>query len=63
MKKTKYEYLSVLQEYVEGCGWEDSVTYSHDDKDWKRELSEDIRCYRREDIQVRVVSRRELRVS
>ena len=61
MKKTanKYTYYKVLQSNS-GYGWDDEVFYNKSDKEQLKELREDIKAYRAENIQIRVIERREL---
>lgn len=56
--KPKYFYIKVLQEYVEGYGWSDSVSYDTNDKEEMKDLRSDLKSYRREGVHVRVVDRR-----
>lgn len=61
MKTTanKYTYYKVLQSNS-GYGWDDEVFYNKSDKEQLKELREDIKAYRSENIQIRVIERREL---
>ena len=61
MKTTanKYTYYKVLQSNS-GYGWDDEVFYDKSDKGQLKELREDIKAYRAENIQIRVIERREL---
>ena len=61
MKTTanKYTYYKVLQSNS-GYGWDDEVLYDKSDKKQLKELKEDIKAYRAENIQIRVIERREL---
>lgn len=61
MKTTanKYTYYKVLQSNS-GYGWDDEVLYDKSDKEQMKELREDIKAYRAENIQIRVIERREL---
>ena len=61
MKTTanKYTYYKVLQSNS-GYGWDDEVLYDKSDKAQLKELREDIKAYRAENIQIRVIERREL---
>lgn len=61
MKTTanKYTYYKVLQSNS-GYGWDDEVFYNKRDKTQLKELREDIKAYRAENIQIRVIERREL---
>ena len=61
MKTTanKYTYYKVLQSNS-GYGWDDEVLYDKSDKEQLKELREDIKAYRAENIQIRVIERREL---
>ena len=61
MKTTanKYTYYKVLQSNS-GYGWDDEVFYDKSDKEQLKELKEDIKTYRAENIQIRVIERREL---
>ena len=61
MKTTanKYTYYKVLQSNS-GYGWDDEVFYDKGDKEQLKELKEDIKAYRAENIQIRVIERREL---
>ena len=61
MKTTanKYTYYKVLQSNS-GYGWDDEVLYDKNDKKQLKELKEDIKAYRAENIQIRVIERREL---
>ena len=55
----KYTYYKVLQSNS-GYGWDDEVFYDKSDKEQMKELREDIKAYRAENIQIRVIERREL---
>ena len=55
----KYTYYKVLQSNS-GYGWDDEVLYDKSDKEQMKELREDIKAYRAENIQIRVIERREL---
>lgn len=61
MKTTanKYTYYKVLQSNS-GYGWDDEVLYNKSDKAQLKELRDDIKAYRAENIQIRVIERREL---
>lgn len=61
MKTTanKYTYYKVLQSNS-GYGWDDEVSYDKSNKEQMKELREDIKAYRAENIQIRVIERREL---
>ena len=61
MKTTanKYTYYKVLQSNS-GYGWDDEVSYDKSNKEQLKELREDIKAYRAENIQIRVIERREL---
>ena len=61
MKTTanKYTYYKVLQRNS-GYGWDDEVFYDKSDKEQMKELKKDIKAYRAENIQIRVIERREL---
>lgn len=61
MKTTanKYTYYKVLQSNS-GYGWDDEVLYDKSDKEQMKELRKDIKAYRAENIQIRVIERREL---
>ena len=61
MKTTenKYIYYKVLQSNS-GYGWDDEVFYDKSNKEQLKELKEDIKAYRAENIQIRVIERREL---
>ena len=61
MKTTanKYTYYKVLQSNS-GYGWDDEVFYNKSDKEQLKELREDIKAYRAENIRIRVIERREL---
>ena len=61
MKTTanKYTYYKVLQSNS-GYGWDDEVLYDKSNKEQMKELREDIKAYRAENIQIRVIERREL---
>ena len=61
MKTTanKYTYYKVLQSNS-GYGWDDEVFYNKSNKEQMKELREDIKAYRAENIQIRVIERREL---
>ena len=61
MKTTanKYTYYKVLQSNS-GYGWDDEVLYDKSNKEQLKELREDIKAYRAENIQIRVIERREL---
>ena len=61
MKTTanKYTYYKVLQSNS-GYGWDDEVFYDKSHKEQLKELKEDIKAYRAENIQIRVIERREL---
>ena len=61
MKTTanKYTYYKVLQSNS-GYGWDDEVFYNKSDKEQLKELKDDIKAYRAENIQIRVIERREL---
>ena len=55
----KYTYYKVLQSNS-GYGWDDEVFYDKSNKEQLKELREDIKAYRAENIQIRVIERREL---
>ena len=55
----KYTYYKVLQSNS-GYGWDDEVLYDKSNKEQLKELREDIKAYRAENIQIRVIERREL---
>lgn len=55
----KYTYYKVLQSNS-GYGWDDEVLYNKSDKAQLKELRDDIKAYRAENIQIRVIERREL---
>ena len=55
----KYTYYKVLQSNS-GYGWDDEVFYNKSNKEQLKELREDIKAYRAENIQIRVIERREL---
>lgn len=61
MKTTsnKYTYYKVLQSNS-GYGWDDEVFYDKSNKEQMKELREDIKAYHAENIQIRVIERREL---
>ena len=59
MKTTKYTYYKVLQSNS-GYGWDDEVFYDKSNKEQMKELRKDIKGYRAENIQIRVIERREL---
>lgn len=61
MKTTanKYTYYKVLQSNS-GYGWDDEVFYNKSDKAQLKELRDDIKAYRAENIRIRVIERREL---
>ena len=59
MKTTKYTYYKVLQSNS-GYGWDDEVFYDKSNKEQMKELREDIKAYRAENIRMRVIERREL---
>mgnify|MGYP000205812403 FL=1 len=61
MKTTanKYTYYKVLQSNS-GYGWDDEVFYDKSNKEQMKELRKDIKAYRAENIQIRVIERREL---
>ena len=58
-RANKYTYYKVLQSNS-GYGWDDEVLYDKSDKEQLKELREDIKAYRAENIQIRVIERREL---
>ena len=58
-RANKYTYYKVLQSNS-GYGWDDEVLYDKSDKEQMKELREDIKAYRAENIQIRVIERREL---
>ena len=58
-RANKYTYYKVLQSNS-GYGWDDEVSYDKSDKEQMKELREDIKAYRAENIQIRVIERREL---
>lgn len=55
----KYTYYKVLQSNS-GYGWDDEVFYNKSDKAQLKELREDVKAYRAEGIQTRVIERRKL---
>ena len=55
----KYTYYKVLQSNS-GYSWDDEVLYDKSNKEQMKELREDIKAYRAENIQIRVIERREL---
>ena len=55
----KYTYYKVLQSNS-GYGWDDEVFYDKSNKEQMKELREDIKAYRAENIRIRVIERREL---
>ena len=55
----KYTYYKVLQSNS-GYGWDDEALYDKSDRKQLKELREDIKAYRAENIQIRVIERREL---
>ena len=55
----KYTYYKVLQSNS-GYSWDDEVLYDKSNKEQMKELREDIKPYRAENIQIRVIERREL---
>ena len=61
MKTTanKYTYYKVFQSNI-GYGWDDEVFYDKSNKEQMKELREDIKAYRAENIRIRVIERREL---
>ena len=59
MKTTKYTNYKVLQSNS-GYGWDDEVFYDKSNKEQMKELREDIKAYRAENIRTRVIERREL---
>ena len=59
MKTTKYTYYKVLQSNS-GYGWDDEVFYDKSNKEQIKELREDIKAYRAENIRTRVIERRDL---
>ena len=58
-RANKYTYYKVMQSNS-GYGWDDEVLYDKSDKEQLKELKEDIKAYRAENIQIRVIERREL---
>ena len=58
-RTNKYTYYKVLQSNS-GYGWDDEVCYNKSDKAQLKELRDDIKVYRAEGIQIRVIERREL---
>lgn len=58
-RANKYTYYKVLQSNS-GYGWDDEVLYNKSDKEQLKELREDIKAYRAENIRIRVIERREL---
>ena len=58
-RANKYTYYKVLQSNS-GYGWDDEVFYDKSNKEQLKELREDIKAYRAENIQIRVIERREL---
>lgn len=58
-RANKYTYCKVLQSNS-GYGWDDEVFYDKSNKEQMKELREDIKAYRAENIQIRVIERREL---
>ena len=59
MKTIKYTYYKVLQSNS-GYGWDDEVFYDKSNKEQMKELREDIKAYRAENIRTRVIERSEL---
>lgn len=55
----KYTYYKVLQSNS-GYGWDDEVFYNKSDKAQLKELREDVKAYRAEGIQTRVIERRKI---
>ena len=55
----KYTYYKVLQSNS-GYSWDDEVLYDKSNKEQMKELREDIKPYRAENIQIRVIERRKL---
>lgn len=53
----KYTYYKVLQSNS-GYGWDDEVFYNKSDKAQLKELRDDIKAYRAENIRIRVIERR-----
>ena len=58
-RANKYTYYKILQSNS-GYGWDDEVFYNKSDKEQLKELREDIKAYRAENIRIRVIERREL---
>ena len=58
-RANKYTYYKVLQSNS-GYGWDDEVFYDKSNKEQLKELRDDIKAYRAENIQIRVIERREL---
>ena len=58
-RANKYTYYKVLQSNS-GYGWDDEVFYDKSNKEQMKELRKDIKAYRAENIQIRVIERREL---
>lgn len=54
-KANKYLYLIIVQEYVNGYGWEDSCT-----EETTQDARKQVKCYRENGIPARIIRRREL---
>lgn len=57
-KKNKFQYLCVLQEWVEDYGWADSCFYDINDKEQMKEMKEELKYFRAEGIRVQTIRRR-----
>lgn len=58
MRKNKYQYLKVMQQFIEDQ-WADVVAAEQSDKEEMRQLRADIKAYRENDpYPIRVISRR-----
>lgn len=56
MKTTnKFLYLIIVQEFVNGFGWEDSCT-----EETTQAARKQVKCYRENGVQARIIRRREL---
>lgn len=56
-KKNKFQYLCVLQEWIED-GWADSCFYDLNDKEQMKAMKEDLKYYRAEGVRVQTIRRR-----
>lgn len=57
--KNKYQYLAVLQRWVEGCGWCDECFYDVRDREQMSDARNDLRDYRKyERDPFRIIHRR-----